>query len=168
MERNAYFCVSSCFSALCHVWGRGGVIMYCLCVLTVFLPVTFHTSLLLRYARCMLRSTCLWHFAMHAACYVQHVYGTLLCTLHATFNTSVVLRYARCMLRSTRLWYFAMHAACYIHHVCGTSLCKDKVTRKDSKRIQQHVWSFAYRWNHKSDLKGSLANLCAKVNKRNC
>jgi hypothetical protein len=43
---------------------------------------------------------------------------------------------------------------------------KDEVTKKDSQRIQQYVWSFAYRWNHKAGLKGSLAKLAAKVNKR--
>ena len=41
---------------------------------------------------------------------------------------------------------------------------KDKVTRKDSQRIQQYAWSFAYHWNHKEDLKGSLANLCTNAN----
>ena len=43
---------------------------------------------------------------------------------------------------------------------------KDKVTKKDSQRIQQYVWSFAHRWSHKADLKGILAKLAAKVNKR--
>ena len=43
---------------------------------------------------------------------------------------------------------------------------KDKVTKKDSQRIQQYVWSIAYRWGHKADLKGSLSKLAAKVNKR--
>ena len=65
-----------------------------------------------------------------------------------------------CWTRSGATWSASYHFVPFSVH------SKEKVTRKDSQRIQQYVWSFAYRWNHKEDLKGSLANLCAKVNKR--
>ena len=38
------------------------------------------------------------------------------------------------------------------------SIAKTKLpgrSRKDSQRIQQYVWSFAYRWNHKEDVQRS-------------
>jgi hypothetical protein len=55
-------------------------------------------------------------------------------------------------------------ASCPSPSIAKTRL--PKRSKKDSQRIQQYVWSFAYRWSHKADLKGSLAKLAAKVNKR--
>ena len=44
------------------------------------------------------------------------------------------------------------------------SIAKTKLPGRILKEIQQYAWSFAYHWNHKEDLKGSLANLCTNAN----
>ena len=52
---------------------------------------------------------------MHTSCYVGHVYGNSVYTLHGTLDTSTVLRCAR-------LLYFGVQTSCYVGHVYGTSV----------------------------------------------
>ena len=41
---------------------------------------------------------------------------------------------------------------------------KDRCTKKDSKRLESYVWSYAWRYNNKSQMKEKLAKLAAKKN----
>ena len=99
----------------CDIFGEGGV-GGCNNVLFLrshrsssvnTLHATFDTSVLLRLARFMLRSTLLFYFGKHASCYVLHCCFTSVSTLHATFYTVL---------------FFGKHASCYVLLFCCTSV----------------------------------------------
>ena len=41
---------------------------------------------------------------------------------------------------------------------------KDRCTKKDSKRLESYVWSYAWRYDNKTQMKEKLAKLAEKKN----
>ena len=92
------------FLALWYVGGWEGVITFCVFVVFDLLRWTHFMSRWTRYTISLDTSTVLrWarllYFGVHTSCYVGHVYGTSVYTLHGTLDTSTVLRWAHFMLR---------------------------------------------------------------------